>query len=125
MVNRCVAAGCSNTSNDRVSLHKFPKQRALRTKWEKQVQRTRAHWKATDHSCLCSEHFSKDCFKVDSDLAATFGLNKKRSLKPDAVPSIFHRSVEATRSVAGKRESRTWDDSACLTTKRRAVEKRE
>ena len=69
MVNRCVGAGCSNTPNDKVSLHKFPKDVSLKREWEKQVQRTRAQWKATEHSYLCSEHFTEDCFDVDSAMA--------------------------------------------------------
>ena len=32
MVNRCVAAGCSNTPSDRVSLFKFPSDGVLRHK---------------------------------------------------------------------------------------------
>ena len=58
MVNRCVAAGCFNTHSDRVSLFKFPRDAVLRRKWEKQVQRTRAQWKATEHSILCSDYFT-------------------------------------------------------------------
>ena len=50
MVNRCVAAGCSNTPSDRVSLLKLPSDGVLRRTWEKQVQRTLAQWKATKHS---------------------------------------------------------------------------
>lgn len=91
MVNRCVAAGCSNTPSERVSLYKFPSDPRIREKWVKQVKRTRAKWNATKHSVLCSDHFTEDCFEVDSTIAATFGLSKKRRLKPDAVPSIFHR----------------------------------
>ena len=52
MVNRCVAAGCSNTPSDRVSLLKLPSNGVLRRTWEKQVQRTLAQWKATKHSPL-------------------------------------------------------------------------
>ena len=51
MVNRCVAAGCSNTPSDRVSLLKLPSDGVLRCIWEKQVQRTLAQWKAT-----CTTH---------------------------------------------------------------------
>ena len=50
MVNRCVAAGCSNTPSDCVSLLKLPSDGVLRRIWEKQVQRTLAQWKATKHS---------------------------------------------------------------------------
>ena len=37
MVNRCVAAGCSNTPSNRVSVLKFPSDGVLRRKREKQV----------------------------------------------------------------------------------------
>ena len=50
MVNRCVAAGCSNIPSDRVSLLKLPSDGILRRIWKKQVQRTLAQWKATKHS---------------------------------------------------------------------------
>ena len=50
MVNRCVAAGCSNTPSDRVSLLHLPNDGILRRIWEKQVQRTVAQWKSTKHS---------------------------------------------------------------------------
>ena len=132
MVNRCVAAGCSNTPSDRVSLFKFPKDRVLRAQWEKQVQRTRAQWKATEHSCLCSEHFTEDSFEVDSALASSFGMKKRRRLKPGAVPSIFIRSqvreseVEAQRIPPRKRAASTADASASTSKRKRsAVEKRE
>ena len=95
MVNRCVAAGCSNTASDNVSLFKFPKDPVLRRQWEKQVQRTRAQWKATEHSHLCSEHFTSDSFYIDSALAATFGIKKKKTLKPGAVPTLFIRPSAA------------------------------
>ena len=29
----------------------------------KQVQRTQPQWKATEHSFLCSDHFTEDCFE--------------------------------------------------------------
>ena len=86
MVNRCVAAGCFNTASDRISLFKFPKDPELRKQWEKQVHRTRAQWKATEHSHICSEHFISDAFELDSAIAATFGMKKRKTLKPGAVP---------------------------------------
>lgn len=136
MVNRCVAAGCSNTSSDRVSLFKFPSDAVLRRKWEKQVQRTRAQWKATEHSFLCSDHFTEDCFEVDSALASQFGMKKRRRLRPGAVPTIFHRSSAAqvrTDEAAEERSSRKRtaevcpmvDDEGPSKRKRGAVEKRE
>ena len=108
MVNRCVAAGCSNTPSDRVSLFKFPSDAVLRRKWEKQVQRTRAQWKATEHSFLCSDHFTEDCFEADSALASQFGIKKRKRLKPGAVPTIFHRpsTPQVRTSEAEERTSR-------------------
>ena len=93
MGRRCVAAGCSNTHSDNVSMHKFPQDPELRLKWEKQVQRTREQWSATENSFLCSDHFEADCFEVDSLLAKQMGLKKRKRLKPDAVPTIFVRHV--------------------------------
>ena len=94
MVNRCLADGCSNEPSDKVSLYKFPKDPSLRAQWEKQVQRTRAKWKASKNSFLCSEHFTPNSFEVDSQLAAQFGIKKRRRLKPGAVPSIFPKGTE-------------------------------
>ena len=40
---------------------------------------------------LCSDHFEPDCFACDLK-AELLGLKAKRTLKPDAVPTIFvHR----------------------------------
>ena len=49
MVNRCVAAGCSNTPGEGISLYKFPSDPALLEKWVKQVQQTRAQWTVTKY----------------------------------------------------------------------------
>ena len=74
-----------------MSLFKFPSVAVLRHKWEKQVQWTQAQWKATEHSFLCSYHFTEDCFEVDLALASQFGMKKRRRLKSGAIPTIFHR----------------------------------
>ena len=73
MVRRCVAAGCSNSHSDNVRMHKFPRDPELRKKWEKQVQRTREQWTATETSFLCSDHFEADCFEEGSTLAEQMG----------------------------------------------------
>ena len=97
MGKRCITAGCSNMNADGVSLFCFPQNQSLRQQWNKQVQRTHADWKdATEYFVLCSEHFTSDCFGEDSFMAAQFGLTKRKRLKPDVVPTIFHRPAAAT-----------------------------
>ena len=124
MGRRCVAAGCSNTHSDSISMHKFPKDPELRRKWEKQVQRTRERWSATDTSVLCSEHFEADCFEVDSMLAEQMGLKKRRRLKPDAVPTVFVRhgipkDAAGQESLAGSSSS---GETSSTTAHKRAQE---
>ena len=81
MVNKCVAAGCSNGPSDRISLFKFSRNPALRKEWTLQVQRTRASWKPTDYSYLCSEHFTADSFESDSAIAASLELARETKAK--------------------------------------------
>ena len=56
-----------------------------------QVQQMQSQWKSTEFLFLCSDHFTEDCFKVNSALASQFEMKKGRRLKPGAVPTIFHR----------------------------------
>ena len=137
MVKNCVAANCSNTYGHGVSLFKFPKDRALRQKWIRNVQKTRANWDGpSEHSVLCSQHFESSCFEVDSELAAQMGIQKRRRLKPDAVPTVFDRPAIQLPSLAQpehgpsrvsrKRSSTGSSSFADTTTKiRTAYEKRE
>uniref|UniRef100_A0A3P9H3G2 THAP-type domain-containing protein n=1 Tax=Oryzias latipes TaxID=8090 RepID=A0A3P9H3G2_ORYLA len=88
MPSRCVAAGCSNISSESVSVYKFPKQETLLKQWTKQVQRTRANWVPTASSTLCSEHFEADYMGMH--------VRYKKVLKPNAIPTIFKRSLVGT-----------------------------
>ena len=114
----CVAAGCSNTHSDSISMHKFPKDSELRWKWEKQVQRTRERWSATDTTVSCSEHFEADCFEVDSMLAEQMGL-KKRRLKPNAVPTVFVRHG-IPKDAAGQESGSSSSETQSTTAHKRA-----
>lgn len=139
MVKNCVAANCSNTYGHGVSLFKFPKNPELRQKWIKNVQRTRANWSGPgEHSVLCSQHFESSCFEVDSELAAQMGIQKRRRLKPDAVPTLFDRPTiqlpsasqsqsETDPSESSRKRASTASSSLAGTTKkaRTAYEKRE
>ena len=88
----CVAAVCSNKKSETVSLFNFPKDPELRQKWIQNVQRTGTEWKGpTQNSVVCSEHFESSCFEASYDLATKMGLQKRRKLKPDTVPTILKR----------------------------------
>ena len=71
---------------------------------DRQVQRTRANWKPTSASVLCSEHFSVDCFDDIPSLKASLGfaVQRKRVLKSTAVPSIFKRNEHVPEKKARK-----------------------
>ena len=98
MVCRCVAAGCSHTNKDGVSLYKFPKDSGLRKKWADQVRRTRDKWTPTDTSQLCSRHFEDSCFEPDSKLSEAMGLGKRKArLKANVIPTIFEKPASFKR----------------------------
>ena len=100
MVKSCIAAGCSNQLKDGVSLFKFPTEKNLRLKWTRQVQRTRAEWKGpTNNSYVCSKHFTEDCFQPLSVMSARMGMSMKQMLKPDAIPTIFHKPNDKPASA--------------------------
>lgn len=49
----------------------------------------------SDHSVLCSLHFTKDCFEPSTVLTAELGLPaKRRKLKDSAVPSLFPKAAD-------------------------------
>ena len=84
MGKNCVAAGCSNTHKKGISLFKFPTDKHLRIR---QVQRTRDKWKGpSEYSCICSQHFTEDCFEPMSVMSSKVGVKMNQ---PDAVPTIF------------------------------------
>ena len=70
---------------------------------KKQVQRTRVQCKATESSFICREHFTPNCFEVDSALASQFGTKKKKQrLTPGAIPTLFSRPSGAAVSASGQ-----------------------
>jgi hypothetical protein len=90
MGKRCVAANCDSTHKDGVSLFTFPKDAHVRARWNKQIRKTRADWHSpTPYSCICSKHFTEDCFETQSLLSDKLGIKRKQLLKPEAVPTIF------------------------------------
>ena len=105
MPTRCIAAGCSKTTKDGVSLHLFPADPKYRRLWAAKVRLTRAKWSGpTSFSALCSEHFEPSCF--ESGIHHSFDMTRRAILKHDAVPTIFPASgkskkVSERRNVRG------------------------
>lgn len=104
MPSRCIAAFCSNTREDGVSLFRFPKEPELLSKWVKEVRRTREHWKPTPTSVLCSEHFELHCFDFVPVLKESLGysVQHKRVLLPTAVPTVFPSGTAGATPSSGQ-----------------------
>ena len=92
MPHRCVAGGCSNTGKCSVSLHGWPLSHYYSRLWTNAVKNTRANFTLTNSSKLCSDHFDEDAYEPNAVIAQSLGLKLKRTLKADAVPTIFVRS---------------------------------
>ena len=106
MPKRCVAANCSNTIADGVSLFRFPRDAARRRQWVLQVKRTRARWDfpaVYNASCvLCSDHFEADRFDPSSSVKLSVGYDLQHVLLDTAVPTIFARTVTLKEAAQHK-----------------------
>lgn len=125
MPDRCVVANCSNSNSSAdtsrgISLHKIPyfgDERAVakhrRKLWINFVQTKRAKWKASQHSCICSEHFKSNDFEQPKIMIPGFEKKSKPVLTRDgigttAVPSIHapEQPEERASEQASRRERR-------------------
>ncbi|KAG5834664.1 THAP domain-containing protein 1 isoform X1 [Anguilla rostrata] len=92
MVQSCSAYGCKNRyhKDKNISFHKFPLARPdVCGKWVAAMRRN--NFKPTKYSNICSQHFTRECFKRECN---------NRVLKENAVPSLFcfnrlHKKEEA------------------------------
>lgn len=89
----CVAAGCTSTHMDSVSLHAFPKERdrpEMRKKWTAFVKLKRKEFDLpTPHSVLCEKHFPPGSYPMEYELKKSMHLEvRKKHLLPHAVPTI-------------------------------------
>ena len=90
----CCAVGCSNDSRSvskeqGISFHRLPTEGSLLQEWLAKI--SRVDFAVTKDTRLCSDHFQPDCFERDLK-AELLGLKGKRTLKSDAVPTVFaHR----------------------------------
>ncbi|KAF3702375.1 THAP domain-containing protein 1 [Channa argus] len=85
MVQTCSAYGCKNRyhKDKDISFHKFPLARPdVCGKWVAAMRRN--NFKPTKYSNICSQHFTKDCFKRECN---------NRVLKENAVPSLFRLNL--------------------------------
>ncbi|XP_041133630.1 THAP domain-containing protein 1-like [Polyodon spathula] len=92
MVQSCSAYGCKNRyhKDKNISFHKFPLARPdVCEKWVSAMSRN--NFKPTKYSNICSQHFTKDCFKRECN---------NRVLKENAVPSVFYFSTASEKEKA-------------------------
>ena len=96
----CCAVGCSNDSRSvskeqGISFHRLPTEGSLLQEWLAKI--SRVDFAVTKDTRLCSDHFQPDCFERDLK-AELLGLKGKRTLKSDAVPTVFaHRPRKKPR----------------------------
>ena len=76
-------------------------------RWTSQVQRMRAGCSGpTATSYLCSNHFMENCFNDSSVMAAKLGIEKRKTCKPDALPTVLTLYVEQKPALPSiKKES--------------------
>ena len=89
----------------KISFHTFPEEKKLFMKWIVAIRRDIGkHFHVTKHTGVCSRHF-----KPSDYLPSLAG--RKRTLKPTAVPSVFHwkkrspvkRKAPTRSPIKGKR----------------------
>ena len=74
----------------KISFHTFPEEKKLFMKWIVAIRRDIGkHFQVTKHTRVCSRHF-----KPSHYLPSLAG--RKRTLKPTAVPSVFHWKKRAS-----------------------------
>ena len=78
-------------------------------------------------SYLCSNHITEDCFDESSLMAAKLGFEKRKTLKPDAVPTVFPRTAEqkAAPPPLKKRAASCSTEPGSSQALKKALEKRE
>ena len=113
----CVAADCDTKSGMGRSLHKFPNDESLRRRWINAVKQQRKDWQGpSSTSVLCANHFTEDSFETEgTQYRDAFGIPAQKRLKPDAVPTIFPKSIDRytenttprSRPLSERREQRS------------------
>lgn len=103
----CVAAGCTPTHRDNVSLHEFPKENCaeIRRLWIYLVKTKRKDFTNTSkYSVLCEKHFTQEYYPMEYSIKIAMDWEvKKKCLLPDAIPTIHTVDTMPSR----KRSSRS------------------
>ena len=107
MPKHCIAARCDSVGRKGYSLHKFNQDETIRKKWIKAVKQQRSNWDGpSPHSLLCSRHFAEDCFVTEGvRFRDEMGMPTAKRLKPDAVPTIFPRSIDYVEPSSSSKTS--------------------
>ena len=85
----CVAAGCTSTYRDNVSLHEFPREETIRRQWVNFVKAKRKDFiQPTQYSILCEKHFPPGSYPLEYEVKKSMNIPVKRKhLLPHAVPT--------------------------------------
>ena len=107
MPRSCVVTGCSTSTGEGYSLHKFLRDDSMHAKWTRAIKRFRGNWDGPSaSSVLCSKHFEPECFVVEGIRYRDYmGIPAKRWLKPGVIPTIFVRPThgESRSNIPCKR----------------------
>jgi hypothetical protein len=103
----CAAFGCNSLSGrDKVNFFRFPKDQKLRKVWCSRMGRASCVnefkvYSPNKNSRLCSLHFEENQFTHSSAFLESIGYKGsfRRTLKTDAVPTIFPATVNKLLQV--------------------------
>ncbi|XP_063914519.1 THAP domain-containing protein 1-like isoform X2 [Zophobas morio] len=101
----CAAYNCTyrHKKGDNISLHQFPKDPELKTKWLQAMRRL--NYVPSNTARLCSQHF------LETDFIIQFG---KKLLKNGAVPTVFKFPKHLMKSPAKPRSTRLQKKDAAV-----------
>ncbi|XP_061526303.1 ARL14 effector protein isoform X2 [Phycodurus eques] len=91
----CASTGCNNkfVKGSEIRFYRFPLSKpSLSAKWVQNLGLR--NFIPTANTCLCSEHFSPDCFR---------DYNGKQFLREDAVPTVFPTGQDFSKIELRKR----------------------
>lgn len=93
----CTKSGYRRVDGRKISFHKLPAQKSLRSQWLHVIKRDPGkHFKITKHTKVCSLHFQETDFVKDK-------CRIKNTLLPSAVPSIFAWTMTAVTTESERR----------------------